>query len=787
MRAGDVIETVAGRAVLGQTDWFLARAHFERNQPTEIQVRRGDEHLHFWFTITKPNWTTWNRGVVAFQVARAVVLLLALVLAFKRPDELSVRLAALMFAMIAVAEAFPSAGWAAALHHLPAILSLPIALATVSWLLITVPWFSLCAVFPRSLFTRRWPWALVLAPAAIFLPLMVLSAVAVIYRPPALAMPTPFLDTSEIRFIGGIWGVIPSLFVNPWPFYLPARQVWLLELWVAISMSVLVAGYVILVLASFRVRDQPERRRLRVSATGLVIVWVVGVHNVFVRHWGAGLGERAPALLSATGLVAEAIAFSVVALMLAYTLINHRTSRSDDERKRWLEDRVRLRAHDVGDPTFIELLEAEKRLFKNEMVKDGKFAPVRVSIDANAASAMADLRRTFGRNRTSLSDQKNTFWNSVRANAGAKLFSNKEAGNSLPHVSIAIASVVERRFASLLDRIREIEDVRGSLDVEVVIVIADPSMLSDEMLASVKSVSNEVSYPIQVLSSNDNTISKNRNLASAFSRGQYRIFLDDDVQLVGSVLQSLIEALEQNDDIGYVSAPSYDTSRRFRKPFGISLKWWRTESLAITNIVAGMITATRSDIVRTTPFSELLGNAGDDIHFLRDVHLLGFLGAYVFPQEAYVIDESVRLQRASTGRNALPHLMIEEALIVVEDSDRYDKDQLELAAKKFEYVTRERGAEPPWDFQDVRDFWIRLCVALRAFLDEDNRKIQFSVKNTGWEGQHRHEIEKGLQAIESKKSDLEIRARLARSMPRTVRPSLGMLKYEFGDHQDGGA
>jgi hypothetical protein len=324
VQAGDVIETVAGRAVFGQTDWFLARAHFERNQPTEIQVRRGDEHLRLKFTITRANWTTWGRGVVAFQAARAFVLSLALVLAFKRPDELSARLAALIFAMIAVAEAFPSAGWAAALLHLPAILSLPIALATVAWLLIAVPWFSLCAVFPRSLFARRWPWALVLAPVAIFLPLMVLSAVAVIYRPAALAMPTPFLDTGEIRLIQRIWGVIPSLFVNPWPFYLPARQVWLLELWVAISMSVWAAGYVNLVVASFRVREQPERRRLRMLATGLVMVWIVGIHNVLVRSWGAVLGERAPALLSATGLVAEALVFSFVVLMLVYALIKHR-------------------------------------------------------------------------------------------------------------------------------------------------------------------------------------------------------------------------------------------------------------------------------------------------------------------------------------------------------------------------------------------------------------------------------------------------------------------------------
>ena len=322
VQAGDVIETIDGRTVLGQTDWLLARAHFERNQPTAVQVRRGEVHLGLTFTITKPNWTTWERGVIAFQVARAFVLFLALLLVFKRPDDLAVRLAALVLAMTAVAEAFPSAGWAAALRHLPPIVALPIALATVSWLLITVPWFSLCAVFPKTLLRRRWAWAFVLAPVAFFLPLMVLSAVAIVYRPAVLAMPTPFLDTAEIRFVGRMWGIVPSLFINPWPFYRPARQVWLLELWVASSMWAFVAGYVMLVVTCFRVREQPERRRLRILATGLVMVWIIGIHNVFVRNWGAVLGESAPALLSTGGLVAEAIAFSVVVLMAVYTLIN---------------------------------------------------------------------------------------------------------------------------------------------------------------------------------------------------------------------------------------------------------------------------------------------------------------------------------------------------------------------------------------------------------------------------------------------------------------------------------
>ena len=103
-----------------------------------------------------------------------------------------------------------------------------------------------------------------------------------------------------------------------------ASAVQLLELWVVVSISVWLAGYVILVVRCFRVREERERRRLRMLASGLILVWLIGIHNIVVRRWGAVLGDTAPALLSATGLVAEALVFSFVVLMLDYTLIKHR-------------------------------------------------------------------------------------------------------------------------------------------------------------------------------------------------------------------------------------------------------------------------------------------------------------------------------------------------------------------------------------------------------------------------------------------------------------------------------
>jgi hypothetical protein len=324
VRIGDVIEAVDGRPTAGMSDWFVVRANFERNRRTPMQVRRGGQQVSLWYTITKPNWRTWNPAIVAAEVARVIVLLLALVVAFGRPGQPSARLAALIFAMIAVAEGYPSAGWAGGLRHLPVVLSIPIALATVSWLLMPTVWVSLCAVFPEPLFTRRWQFAVGVAPLAIFAPLLVTSAFAQVYAPAALAMPSPFADSIATTRIGEIMGIVPQLFVNLWPAYRPSREAWLLELWFVISISFLLTGFVMMIVNSRRLSDAAERRQMRVVTVALGMVWVIGIHNVLVRNWAIFFDGTPPALLSRTGDVAEAIVFPFVALALGYAVLRHR-------------------------------------------------------------------------------------------------------------------------------------------------------------------------------------------------------------------------------------------------------------------------------------------------------------------------------------------------------------------------------------------------------------------------------------------------------------------------------
>src|SRR6266851_8118762 len=108
LQPGDVLEAVDGQPLNGAADWFLARAHFERDRPVELQVRRGERHLALRLVIGAPVWRTWNQAdylpAVALYVARFVLLLLAILVGFSRPEQLSARLAALMFAIGAVAE-----------------------------------------------------------------------------------------------------------------------------------------------------------------------------------------------------------------------------------------------------------------------------------------------------------------------------------------------------------------------------------------------------------------------------------------------------------------------------------------------------------------------------------------------------------------------------------------------------------------------------------------------------------------------------------------------------------
>ncbi len=339
LRVGDILEAVDGQPLSGMPDWFVARAHFERDRPVLLQIRRGEQHLRLQFVIAVPVWRTWRRehylGVVAFYFARFILLSLAIIVAFSRPEQLSARLAALMFAVAAVAEGYPSSGWAAALHHLPAVLAIPICLATASCLLASMVWLPFFASFPRPWLTRRWRWGLAIAPVVIFVPPIMASVIAMIYAPSALARPWPLvLSVVPVRLIQATAGVTPLLFLNVWPLYQPITQTRLLELWLAITVLYFATGFLMLTASYHRLDDLQERRRVGALCLALVLFGFITVHNFFTRNWTSWFGSASPALFSGASFVGEAVLFPLVPLALACCVLTERGRGGDKPAQR---------------------------------------------------------------------------------------------------------------------------------------------------------------------------------------------------------------------------------------------------------------------------------------------------------------------------------------------------------------------------------------------------------------------------------------------------------------------
>lgn len=304
----------------------LAQAHFERDHPIQLQFRRGEQHLTTQFVITAPAWRTWKRanlvGVVAFYLARFALLSLAIFVGFSRPTQLSARLAALMFAVGAVAEGYPSSGWAAALRHLPAVIAIPMCLAVASCLLAPMIWLAFFASFPRPRLSQRWRWALVLVPLMIFGLPIVASAIALIYAPSVLARPWPLLlSATAVRAIQDVVGVTPLLLLNALPLNQPIVQVRLLELWLTVTLMYFAAGFLMLTANHRRLDNQQDSRRVGALTLALLVFGVIVVHNFFSRNWTNWFGRSRPALFSDWISVGADVLFLFVPITLAYCVL----------------------------------------------------------------------------------------------------------------------------------------------------------------------------------------------------------------------------------------------------------------------------------------------------------------------------------------------------------------------------------------------------------------------------------------------------------------------------------
>ena len=260
LREGDRVLAVDQQAIRNVRDWEAIRANAEIGRPERWQIERAREQLELTVTIPRPTWSERfpASGALALPYLAFILtsLALGLVIAFRRPYDPTARIGAWVLATASVAFGFPD-GWAATWRHLPGWLGLFLWIPGTSRFVSDAILLTFFTIFPRKIFSARWPWLLIWMPALALLPWRIMGAYRVIYQP----------------------GRAPD--VPAWVFSAISLR----------SALYVVAGLVVLVLNYRRLEDVNQRRRVRVMLAGVmastlgVVGWVVAGAGRAVDSW----------------------------------------------------------------------------------------------------------------------------------------------------------------------------------------------------------------------------------------------------------------------------------------------------------------------------------------------------------------------------------------------------------------------------------------------------------------------------------------------------------------------
>ncbi len=281
VRKGDVLLAVDGQRLGYAADWFAVRTNFEIGKPFTLDVQRGQETLHLPVVLEQRRFRLWDAGdyvaVLSVRGAQLILLALALLIVFKRPYDLSARLAGWLLGSLAAVNAYPPYGTGALVRHMPAPIGLLALAALIFSLGGATAWFCFFAMFPRRLLTRPWHWLLALLPGAVSGPFLAIWLARWVYFPDQV---TGFVSLR---------------------FFLAAVLVFVVQE---------LAGLGILVSNYFRLRDVNERRKVGVLLMGTAV----------------GLPAAYAAVIPVNAFMAlgGAVLFLVFPFSFAYAILRHR-------------------------------------------------------------------------------------------------------------------------------------------------------------------------------------------------------------------------------------------------------------------------------------------------------------------------------------------------------------------------------------------------------------------------------------------------------------------------------
>jgi len=167
LAVGDVLSEVNGQRIRTEVDWLAQRMNFEPDKPIAIRVERGGRPVDLKMTVHGRIWDELDRSAktsqIIFLANKFITLVIGLFVVFSRPKDLVSRIGGwVLVAMATVYEPFP-AGLAASVRALPFVVAIAVMLVHVSAAIRTPLLAGFFCLFPKTLFTKRWIWAVFVA------------------------------------------------------------------------------------------------------------------------------------------------------------------------------------------------------------------------------------------------------------------------------------------------------------------------------------------------------------------------------------------------------------------------------------------------------------------------------------------------------------------------------------------------------------------------------------------------------------------------------------------------
>jgi DNA-binding winged helix-turn-helix (wHTH) protein len=295
LQRNDRVVTVEGQPVRNLADWQAISTNLVGGRIYRLGIERGNQRVESMLSIgTIPQsafWTPWDwEEFLAPRMTQLLELVLAILIAFRLPEDLAARVGALFLATLSVSNPFPPYGLAATIRQFPLPVSLLLWMISVSATLASPFFFVFCLVFPRPLLRGRWPWLLACLFALFLVPPIAYDGYYVVYRPDRLT------------------GLMPD---------------WFLQMVLVVVLAYIVGGVVAMVVNYRRMQDVNERRRLRVLLAGLGVAWLSAVPLILYLYLPGAAKLLGPYFSShASSLVS--LFYLAFPISFAYAILRHR-------------------------------------------------------------------------------------------------------------------------------------------------------------------------------------------------------------------------------------------------------------------------------------------------------------------------------------------------------------------------------------------------------------------------------------------------------------------------------